>query len=106
MVETNIEPALTRRQWEKAQVEAELWEPTTAHMEMALANAKLPDGDRRKLSRLHAVNLRAAAVCFETGLLPGPQTRSQLVAALRATAGAIESILPPGSRRRVPHDDT
>jgi hypothetical protein len=95
MSDSRIEPALTRRQWAKTRAGAELWDPATAHMDMALANAKLPDGDRRKFSRLQAVNLRAAAVCFESGLLPGPETRSQLVALLRATAGAIEAILPP-----------
>jgi hypothetical protein len=95
MADTRIEPALTRREWKKVQTGAELWEPSTAHMDMALANAKLPDGDARKFSRLQAVNLRAAAACFETGLLPGPETRAQLVTVLRATAGTIESILPP-----------
>jgi hypothetical protein len=95
MADIKVEPALTRRQWAKVRAGAELWEPSTAHVDMALANAKLPDGDRRKFSRLQAVNLRAAAVCFETGLLPGPETRAQLVAVLRATAGAIEAILPP-----------
>jgi len=90
-----IERAMTRKQWEQALAEAALWEPTSAHVDMALANAKLPDGDRRKLSRLQAVNLRAAAECLEAGLLPGPETRAQLVAGLTSTARAIEAILPP-----------
>ncbi|MDQ3949945.1 MAG: hypothetical protein M3282_06340 [Gemmatimonadota bacterium] len=93
-----VEPALTRRQWKKVREGAELWDPTTAHIDVALANAKLPDGDPRKFSRIQAVNLRAAAVCFETGLLPGPETRSQLVAVLLATAAAVEAILPPPTR--------
>jgi hypothetical protein len=95
MGDIRIEPALTRREWQKVRAGAELWEPSTAHMDMALANAKLPDGDLRKFSRLQAVNLRAAALCFETSLLPGPETRAQLVEALGATAAAIEAILPP-----------
>jgi hypothetical protein len=95
MANTRIEPALTRRQWAKVTTGAELWDPSTAHVDMALANAKLPDGDRRKLTSLQAINLRAAAECFEMGLLPGPETRAHLVAVLRATAGAIEAILPP-----------
>ena len=90
-----VERALTRREWEKALGEAALWEPTTAHVDMALANAKLPDGDRRKLTRLHVANLRAAAECFEAGLMPGAETRAQLAGVLRATAGAIDAILPP-----------
>jgi hypothetical protein len=94
-LKTRVEPALTRREWEKALAGAALWEPSTAHVDMALANAKLPDGDRRKLTSLHAINLRAAAECFEMGLLPGPETRAHLVALLRAAAGAIEAILPP-----------
>jgi hypothetical protein len=61
----------------------------------ALANARLPDGDRRKFTRLQVINLSAAAECFELGLLPGPETRAQLVGVLRATAGAIDAILPP-----------
>jgi hypothetical protein len=98
MTDTRIEPALTRKQWQKVSADAELWDPSTAHVDMALANAKLPDGDRRKFSSLQAANLRAASACFESGLLPGPETRAQLSAVLRATAGAIEAILPPPSR--------
>jgi hypothetical protein len=90
-----VEPALTRRQWTKALSSPALWEPSTAHIDMALGNAKLPDGDRRKLTRLQAINLRAAAAFFETGVMPGPETRTQLVAVLHATAGAIDAILPP-----------
>ena len=90
-----VEPALTRKQWEKALAGPALWEPSTAHVEMALANARLPDGDRRKLTRLQAINLSAAATFLESGVMPGPETRAQLVAMLRATTGAIEAILPP-----------
>lgn len=71
---------------------------------MALANAKLPDGDRRKLTRLQALNLHAAATFFETGVMPGPETRAQLIVdVLRATSAAVEAILPPpqGRGRRV-----
>ncbi len=92
---TRVEPALTRKQWETGLADATLWEPSTAHVDMALANARLPDGDRRKLTRLHVINLRAAAECLEMGLLPGPETRAQLVQALASTAGAIDAILPP-----------
>lgn len=92
---TRVEPALTRKQWTKALSSPALWEPSTAHIDMALGNAKLPDGDGRKLTRVQAVNLRAAAAFFETGVMPGPETRTQLVAVLRATAGAIDAILPP-----------
>ncbi|MFN2567689.1 MAG: hypothetical protein ABR499_22065 [Gemmatimonadaceae bacterium] len=92
---TRVEPALTRKQWEKALAGPALWEPSTAHMDMALGNAMLPDGDRRKLTRLQAINLRAAATFFESGVMPGPETRAQLVTVLRATVGAIEAILPP-----------
>ena len=95
---TRVEPALTRKQWENALAGPALWEPSTAHMDMALGNAMLPDGDRRKLTRLHAINLRAAATFLETGIMPGPETRAQLVRALAATAGAIEAILPPPPR--------
>jgi hypothetical protein len=98
MTDTRIEPALTRRQWKKVREGAELWDPTTAHIDVALANAKLPDGDPRKFSRIQAVNLRTAAVCFETGLLPGTETRAQLATVLSAAAGAIEAILPPPKR--------
>jgi len=98
-----VEPALTRKQWERALSESALWEPSTAHVDMALANAKLPDGDRRKLTRLQALNLRAAATFFESGVMPGPETRAQLVDVLRATSAAVEAILPPpqGRGRRV-----
>jgi hypothetical protein len=92
---TRVEPALTRKQWEKALSRDALWEPSTGHMDMALGNAMLPDGDRRKLTRLQAINLLAAATFLETGIMPGPETRAQLVAVLRATGGAIEAILPP-----------
>ena len=92
---TRVEPALTRKQWEKALAGPGLWEPSTAHVDMALGNAMLPDGDPRKLTRLQAINLRAAATFFETGVMPGPETRSQLVTVLRSTVGAIEAILPP-----------
>ena len=92
---TRVEPALTRGEWEQALTGFDLCEPTTAHVDMALANARLPDGDRRKLTKLHVINLRAAAECLEMGLLPGPDTRAQLVHALASTAGAIEAILPP-----------
>jgi hypothetical protein len=92
---SGVEPALTRRQWNKITAGTELWEPSTAHVDMALANAKLPDGDRRKLTRLQAINLRAAATFFESGVMPGPETRAQLVGALRSTTDAIEAILPP-----------
>ncbi len=92
---TRVEPALTRKQWEKALTSVALWEPSTAHVDMALANARLPDGDRRKLTRLHVINLRAAAECLEAGLLPGPETRAQLAASLTSAAGAIDAILPP-----------
>lgn len=94
---TRIEPALSRKQWEKALAGPTLWEPSTAHMDMALGNAMLPDSDRRKLTRLQAINVGAAASFFETGVMPGPETRMQLVGALRAVAGAIEAILPPPS---------
>ena len=90
-----VEPAMTRKQWERALDAATLWEPTTAHMDMALGNAMLPDGDRRKLTRLQAINLTAAATFFESGVMPGPETRAQLVTVLRATSRAIEAILPP-----------
>ena len=90
-----VEPAMTRKQWERALGGATLWEPTTAHMDMALGNAMLPDGDRRKLTRLQAINLSAAATFLEAGVMPGPETRAQLVSVLRATSGAIEAILPP-----------
>jgi hypothetical protein len=90
-----VEPALTRKQWEKALAKPRLWEPSDAHVDMALGNAMLPDGDRRKLTRLQGINLSAAATFFETGIMPGPETRGQLVAVLRATAGAIEAIVPP-----------
>jgi hypothetical protein len=93
--ESRVEPALTRKQWEKALAKAELWEPSTAHVDMALGNAMLPDGDRRKLTRLQAINLSAAATMFEAGLMPGPETREQLVTSLRTTARAIEAIVPP-----------
>jgi hypothetical protein len=92
---TRVEPALTRAEWENALAAAALWEPSTAHVDMALANARLPDGDRRKLTRLHVINLRAAVECFEVGLLPGPETRAQLAAALTSAVGAIDAILPP-----------
>jgi hypothetical protein len=92
---TRVEPALTRRQWEIARADSALWEPTTAHVDMALANAKLPDGDPRKLTHLQAINLRAAAAFFETAVMPGPETRAQLVKILSATTAAIEAILPP-----------
>jgi hypothetical protein len=62
---------------------------------MALGNAMLPDGDRRKLTRLQAVNLSAAATFLEMGAMPGPETRQQLVNILRTTARAIEAIVPP-----------
>ena len=90
-----IESALTRKEWERVWADATLWEPTTSHVEMAIANAKLPEGDKRKLTRLHAINLQAAATFLETGQVPGPETRSQLARVLRQTAGAIEAILPP-----------
>jgi len=90
-----IERAMTRTAWEKALGEAALWEPSSAHADMALANARLPDGDRRKLTRLQVVNLRTAAECLEAGMLPGPETRAQLVSVLTSTASAIEAILPP-----------
>jgi hypothetical protein len=93
--EARVEPALTRKQWEKTLAKPRLWEPSTAHMDMALGNAMLPDGDRRKLTRLQGINLIAAATFFETGLMPGPETREQLVGVLRATARAIEAIVPP-----------
>jgi hypothetical protein len=92
---SRVEPALTRRQWGKVTAGTELWEPSTAHVDMALANAKLPDGDSRKLTRLQAINLRAAATFFESGVMPGPETRAQLVDVLRSTTDAIEAILPP-----------
>jgi hypothetical protein len=90
-----VEPALSRKEWEKAFAGPMLWEPSNAHVDMALGNAMLPDGDRRKLTRLQAINLSAAATFFETGIMPGPETRAQLVSVLRATAGAIEAIVPP-----------
>lgn len=93
--ESRVERALTRKQWETALARPTLWEPSNAHVDMALSNAMLPDGDRRKLTRLQAINLSAAATFFETGLMPGPETREQLVTILRATAGAIEAIVPP-----------
>lgn len=92
---TRVEPALTRKQWEKALAKPRLWEPSTAHVDMAIGNAMLPDGDRRKLTRLQGINLSAAATFFETGIMPGPETRAQLVNVLRATANAIEAIVPP-----------
>ena len=92
---TRVEPALTRKQWEKALAKPRLWEPTDAHVDMALGNAMLPDGDRRKLTRLQGINLTAAATFFETGIMPGPEKREQLASILRATAGAIEAIVPP-----------
>ena len=92
---TWVEPELTRKQWEKALAKPRLWEPTDAHVDMALGNAMLPDGDRRKLTRLQGINLTAAATFFETGIMPGPETREQLASILRATAGAIEAIVPP-----------
>ena len=97
-----IEPALTRRQWEKALTGPSLWEPSTAHMDMAIGNAMLPDGDRRKLTRLHVINLAAAVTFFESGVMPGPETRAQLVNVLRSAGEAIEAILPPTSITRRP----
>ena len=105
MADPKVEPALSRRQWEKLSSEAELWDPSTAHVDMALANVKLPDGDRRKFSRVQAVNIRAAAVCLESGLLPGPETRTQLAGVLRATASAIEAILPPPATQKAARED-
>ena len=93
--ESTVEPALTRKQWEKALAKPGLWEPGNAHVDMALGNAMLPDGDRRKLTRLQAVNLSAAATFLEMGAMPGPETRQQLVNILRTTARAIEAIVPP-----------
>ena len=92
---TRVEPALTRKQWEKALAKPRLWEPNDSHVDLALANESLPDGDRRKLTRLQGINLTAAATFFETGIMPGPETREQLANILRATAGAIEAIVPP-----------
>jgi hypothetical protein len=86
---------MTRGEWQQALTDFALCEPSTAHVDMALANARLPDGDRRKLTPLHVISLRAAAECFDMGLLPGPETRAQLVDVLSSTAGAIEAILPP-----------
>ena len=93
--QTRVEPALTRKQWDKALAKLGLWEPSDAHVDMALGNAMLPDGDRRKLTRLQGINLNAAATFFETGIMPGPETREQLATVLRATANAIEAIVPP-----------
>jgi len=95
MRQPRVEPALTRKQWEKALARPKLWEPSNAHIDMALGNAMLPDGDRRKLTRLQSINLNAAATFFETGLMPGPETREQLAKILRATACAIDAIVPP-----------
>jgi hypothetical protein len=92
---TRVEPALTRKQWDKALAKPRLWEPSDAHVDVALGNAMLPDGDRRKFTRLQGINLSAAATFFETGIMPGPETREQLINVLRATASAIEAIVPP-----------
>jgi hypothetical protein len=95
-----VEPALSREEWERVEAEAEESGGTISdvagclalagfgHKAIALLNHALPDGDPRKLTWWDAENLRRS--CVYGGCDPESPTCSVCATRLR-----IQRVLPP-----------